>query len=190
MTKISCRQRSYKYIRSMKQLLIFLTTAIIMAGCAVKVRNVYDPKIEFKRYKNFCWLESCEFTFKGPDYLNDSLVKARMQRVIKKEMKKRGINFNSDTPDFLMDVQVVVETDTAFLYHRSDEVYSFIPFTKAEQVFMLKGTLIIDIIDKKTGKMAWRSVAVSYFDLYPDLSEESLGKGVAAALKNFPPAAK
>jgi len=41
-----------------------------------------------------------------------------------------------------------------------------------------------------TGKMAWRSVAVSYFDLYPDLSEESLGKGVAAALKNFPPAAK
>jgi hypothetical protein len=109
-----------------------------------------------------------------------------MQKAIKSEMKKKGIAFNSDNPDLLMDVQVVMKTDTGYAYHRPDEVHQFIPFTSREEVLLLKGTFIIDLIDKQQGKMVWRSVAVSYFDLYPSLTEANVNRAVEASLRQFP----
>jgi hypothetical protein len=43
------------------------------------------------------------------------------------------------------------------------------------------------MIDKETGRMIWRSVATSYLDKNPELTEENFAKGVATALKKFPP---
>ena len=171
----------------MKRLIILSVVMLIINGCTVKVRTVYDHQTDFKKYKNFCWLGNCEFIFKGPDFMKDSLIKEKIQRAIKSEMKKKGINFNSESPDLLMDVQVVLKTDTAYIYHQPDDEYSLLPFASPEKVLMLKGTLVIAMVDQKAGKMVWRSVAVSYFDLHPDLSEENFSKGVASALKEFPP---
>jgi hypothetical protein len=109
-----------------------------------------------------------------------------MQKAIKSEMGRKGVAFNSDNPDLLMDVQVVMKTDTGYAYHRPDEVHQFIPFTNREEVLLLKGTFIIDLIDKQQGKMVWRSVAVSYFDLYPSLTEANVKRAVEAALRQFP----
>lgn len=159
---------------------------LVAASCAVKVRTLQLPNHDFSKYQTFCWLESCEFTFRGPNYLNDSLVRGYMQKAIKSEMKKKGIAFNSDNPDLLMDVQVVMKTDTGYAYHRPDEVYQFIPFTSREEILLLKGTFIIDLIDKQQSKMVWRSVAISYFNLYPDFTQANVDKAVAAALRQFP----
>jgi hypothetical protein len=166
---------------------IFFSISLIFISCSIQVKTVYEPKTDFNKYKNFCWLKSCEFTFRGPGGLNDSLIRERMQMAIKKEMKKKGVIFNSAAPDLLMDVQVVIKTDTAYLYQRSDDMYTYIPFSTMKEVMMYKGTLVIDMIDQKKGKMVWRSVAVSYFDLHPDWSEKNIGKGIASALKRFPP---
>jgi hypothetical protein len=164
----------------------WLALLLVAASCAVKVRTLQLPNHDFSKYQTFCWLESCEFTFRGPDYLNDSLIRSYMQKAIKSEMKKKGIAFNSDSPDLLMDVQVVMKTDTGYAYHRPDEVHQFIPFTSREEVLLLKGTFIIDLIDKQQGKMVWRSVAVSYFDLYPSLTEANVNRAVEASLRQFP----
>ena len=170
----------------MKKFFVFII--FITIGCSVQVRTAYDHRNNFKKYRNFCWLKSCEFTFSGPSYLNDTLVRGNMQRAIKAEMKVKGLDFNPHTPDLLMDVHVTLETDTAFIYHGTgDEPLFFPTFSEPERVLSLKGTLVIDLVDQKTAKMVWRSVAVSYFDIHPDLTEKNIRKGVSAALKGFPP---
>jgi len=174
-------------MKTTRLVLIWFAMLLVAASCAVKVRTLQLPNHDFSKYQTFCWLESCEFTFRGPDYLNDSLVRSYMQKAIKSEMKRKGIAFNSDSPDLLMDVQVVMKTDTGYAYHRPDEVHQFIPFTNREEVLLLKGTFIIDLIDKQQGKMVWRSVAISYFDLYPALTQANVDRAVAAALQQFPP---
>ncbi|NOS55482.1 MAG: DUF4136 domain-containing protein [Cyclobacteriaceae bacterium] len=173
-------------MKTTRLVLIWFAMLLVAASCAVKVRTLRLPNHDFSKYQTFCWLESCEFTFRGPDYLNDSLVRSYMQKAIKSEMKRKGIAFNSDNPDLLMDVQVVMKTDTGYAYHRPDEVHQFIPFTNREEVLLLKGTFIIDLIDKQQGKMVWRSVAISYFDLYPALTQANVDRAVAAALQQFP----
>jgi Domain of unknown function (DUF4136) len=174
-------------MKTTRLVLIWFAMLLVAASCAVKVRTLQLPNHDFSKYQTFCWLESCEFTFRGPDYLNDSLVRSYMQKAIKSEMKRKGIAFNSDSPDLLMDVQVVMKTDTGYAYHRPDEVHQFIPFTNREEVLLLKGTFIIDLIDKQHGKMVWRSVAISYFDLYPALTQANMDRAVTAALRQFPP---
>jgi len=165
--------------------LLYITLAVATA-CSVKVRTAHEQKQDFNRYKTYCWLQGCEFTFKGPQYLQDSLTRSRFQQAIMTTMRKKGFEYNNDTPDLLLGVQVLIETDTAFVYHRDDQDL-IQPFIAPEEKPLLKGTLVIDIIDQKSSVMVWRSVALSYFDLKPELSEKNIQKGVAKALKGFPP---
>jgi hypothetical protein len=41
----------------------------------------------------------------------------------------------------------------------------------------------VDMVDRKSGSMVWRSEAVSYLELFPDLTEVNFRKGVAGAEK-------
>jgi hypothetical protein len=90
--------------------LVTLVLAFLFWSCAVTVKTAYEPQVDFSAYKSFCWLESCEFTFSGPKYLNDTIVRRNLQRAIISEMQKKGLNYLSDNPDLLLDVHVIMET--------------------------------------------------------------------------------
>lgn len=165
-----------------------LSAALLLAvACDIQVETKYDQKADFSQYKTFCWMQGCEFTFTGPEYLRDSVVMRYMQNTITEEFLKKGIRYNSADPDLLVDVHVTMETDTAYMYHQSESDYQYPPFTRVEEVPMLKGTFIIDMVDRKAGRMVWRSMAESYFNnaLHPD--EERIRNGVTLIMKGFPP---
>ncbi|MBS1486476.1 MAG: DUF4136 domain-containing protein [Bacteroidetes bacterium] len=176
-------------ISVLKRLLGLAYLIIFVAGCSIRVKTTYNHQTDFKKYKTFCWLEGCEFRMNAPRHFNDSLIKSLMQQAIIAEMKAKGIEYNSNTPDLLMDVHVSIKTDTAILWHRTDDQPFLMrpQFAQPEELIVNKGTLIIDLADKAKGQMVWRSVAVSFFEKNPELTEENFRKGVAAALKNFPP---
>ncbi|MFM7858649.1 MAG: DUF4136 domain-containing protein [Flammeovirgaceae bacterium] len=168
-----------------------ISTAIIfiglMASCSMRVHTSFDKRVNFSNYKKFCWLQGCEFTFTGPADWDDKKIKSLMENAVKNEMAKKGLVYDGENPQLLLDVHEAVETDTAFIYHRSGEEPLFMNFTPPQQLLLMKGTLIIDMIDKETGRMIWRSVATSYLDKNPELTEENFARGVAIALKKFPP---
>ena len=166
-----------------------LLIAVLLSSCAVQVHTFYDHKTSFDKYHNFCWLKGCEFTFTGPRYLKEPLIQQRLQTAIVDELKKKGISYNNDTPDLLMDVRVVMEPDTVSAYYLPGDTY-LLSFMGSEEIIMLKGTLVIDLVDRQTSQMVWRSTAVSYFDSHPDLGGKSIRKGVRAVLKKFPPSNK
>lgn len=161
-----------------------------ISGCNVKVNSSFDQTQDFTKYKTFCWLNGCEFTYTGPKYLNDSLLREKIKNAIISELTKKGFTQDNDNPDLLIDFHISVENETSIIYHHNDDdSYNFKPFPEQEVVNYLKGTIVIDMVDKLASRMVWRSEAIGYMDVHPDLSEKNIQKGIAITLKNFPPKA-
>ncbi len=172
----------------MKQFLGILSLVFIISSCNVKVNSVYDKSQDFSEYKTFCWLKGCEFAFTGPTYLNDSSLREGIKEAIVAELISKGLTQDEDNPDLLIDFHISMENETSVIYHHSDDnEYEFKAFPDREIINYLKGTIVIDMVDKSHAKMVWRSEAIGYMDVNPDLSEKNLRKGIAIALKNFPP---
>ena len=66
--------------------LTLLLFSVILSGCGVKVHIVHDESADFTKYKTFCWLEGCEFTYTGPTYLDDSLLRETIKEAIIAEL--------------------------------------------------------------------------------------------------------
>ena len=173
----------------MKSLLTIILTLFVLTGCNVKVHSSFDRTQDFTKYKTFCWLNGCEFTYTGPTYLNDSLLREKIKNSIISDLNKKGITQDNDNPDLLIDFHISVENESSIIYHHDDDNYNYKPFPEEEIINYLKGTIVIDMVDKSAGKMVWRSEAIGYMDTHPDLSDKNIGKGIATALKNFPPKA-
>lgn len=170
----------------MKTLFIPGLIVLLCSSCMVNVKTAYDPKVNFTKYHTFCWLKGCEFTFSGPAYMKEKVVEEMMQKAIIDVMKKKNIAYNNDMPDLLMDVHVLVKEDVAYAYHLpNDEMVVLL--SGPEEIIMLKGTIVLDLVDKKTSTVVWRSEAVSYMERNPELTEENFRKGIKKALKKFPP---
>ncbi|HPI81431.1 MAG TPA: DUF4136 domain-containing protein [Cyclobacteriaceae bacterium] len=162
--------------------------AMLTASCSIKVHSTYDRHVDFSKYKTFCWLNGCEFTYTGPTYLNDSLLREKIKEPIVAEMNAKGFTEDNNNPDLLIDFHISVKNESSIIYHRGDDnIYEFKPFPDQEVINYLKGTIVIHMVDKSEGRMVWRSEAIGYMDVHPDLSERNIRKGIAIALKKFPP---
>lgn len=169
---------------------IFLVLAIITTAisCNVKVHSSYDQRVDFTKYKSFCWLNGCDFTYTGPTYLNDSLLREKIKNAIIAELEEKSLKHDENNPDLLIDFHISVENESSVVYHhRDDEQNYFQPFPEQEVINYLKGTIVIDMVDKSESRMVWRSESIGYMDVHPDLTEKNIRKGIATTLKKFPP---
>lgn len=163
----------------------------VLASCSISVKTHYDEKADFSKYKTFCWMKGCDFKFSGPEYLKDSLISDRIKKAIVEELAKKGIAQTTDNPDLLVAFNVTMKDGETIIYHQSEERPDIGPISEhIHAIPYLKGTLILGIADKSQSKLVWESVAVSYMDTKPDLSEKNIRAGIKAVLKNFPPKKK
>lgn len=168
---------------------IFILVVLLLSACQVEIKETYDHKVDFSKYKTFCWMTGCEFKFKGPDYLNDSLLRESLKTSLVNELERKGLKEDSNNPDLLVGFTIAVQDEQSVIYHRAEDspVYYQPLETEREVINYLKGTLIIGMADKKESRMVWQSHAVSYMELNPDFSEKNIRKGIKHVLKNFPP---
>ncbi len=168
--------------------LLFLGLLGVLTSCSISVKTNYDAKTDFSKYKTFCWMQGCDFKFSGPEYLKDSLISERLKKAIVEELAKKGITQNTDNPDLLVAFNVTMKDGETILYHQSEERPDISPISEhIHAIPYLKGTLVLGMADKSQSKLVWESVAVSYMDVNPDLSEKNIRAGIKAVLKKFPP---
>lgn len=172
----------------MKQFYVLLSLALLVA--CNNIRTDYDTAVDFTQYKSFCWLEGCVFTFTGPSYLNDSLVQSRVKEAIIANMQRKGLRYDDDHPDLLIDFHITIENEKAIYYHgiQDDPYYYRTTFLQPEEVNLTKGSLLIHMVDRNKSEVIWQSQAAGYLDTPPDLSEKNIRKGIRKVLKDFPPA--
>ena len=175
----------------MKAFLTLLLIAGISSACSVRVNSINDPSVDFTKYKTFCWLNGCEFTYSGPTYLEDTLLREKIKNAIIAELEEKGLKHQEDNPDLLLDFHISVENETSVMYHHRDDDdqynYQMQSLPEQEVINYLVGTIVIDMVDRSEARMVWRSEAIGYMDIHPDLSEKNIRKGIATALKKFPP---
>jgi hypothetical protein len=120
--------------------------------------------------------------------LNDSLLREKIKNAIEGELNKKGLTRNDNNSGLLIDFHISIENESSIIYHPPEEaLYDFKPFPDQEIINYLKGTIVVDMVDRSEGRMVWRSEAIGYMDLHPDLSDKNIRKGIRVTLKNFPP---
>jgi hypothetical protein len=161
---------------------------LVFTSCSVSVKTIYDTKADFSKYKTFCWMHGCDFKLSGPSYLKDSTISDRLKNAIIAELAKKGITQNENNPDLLIAFNITVKDGETIIYHQAPERNDIAPIAEhIHAIPYLKGTLVLGIADKAQSKLVWESVAVSYMDINPELTDKDIRKGIKAVLKKFPP---
>jgi hypothetical protein len=171
----------------MRSFLLILT--LLNVGCAdIKVSSSQDPNANFDDYTSWCWLNGCTPSFEGPSYLYPEHVLDDLVNAIAVEMDRKGFIQGDDQSDILLNFHLAVVEDSARnalvfeedlpLWEKYDETELYYHF--------LKGTLVIDVIDRKKSQIVWRSVTQKYLSKYSNVSYLEMEKGVKKALKDLP----
>lgn len=173
---------------SFVNLRVLILTIVLLAACN-PVQTSYNPQTDFTGYSTFCWLQGCEFSVTGPEYLNDSLVQLHIKNAIIANLEQKGLRYTDNNPNLLIDFHVTVESERAIIYHNREEEPYYYRFSwlQPEEVMLTKGTVLIHVVDRARSEVVWQSYAAGYLDPVPDLSEKNIRKGIDRVLKKFPP---
>ncbi|MBI1769598.1 MAG: DUF4136 domain-containing protein [Bacteroidetes bacterium] len=187
----------------MKQVSIFLVAVgiLVCSSCAV---TDFDHTANFAQYRSFVWGKS-QIRTENPVYKSD-LIDSNIKANIKNEFAKKGITYDAKKPDLLVNYEAYTEKKEqsyggGFYYYPYYYPYYPIgyfpygwymmggpmPYWGQPQSYYsyTQGTLVLDIKDKKTGRLIWRGFVHGTVDNAKTLSK-SISKGVKAIMKKYP----
>ncbi|WP_425390574.1 DUF4136 domain-containing protein [Ekhidna sp.] len=169
---------------------IFLALVFTLTSCAVTVKTYQKPNQSFTDFETWCWLEGCEVTYQGPDYLYDQKVVDEIANAIAFNMYEKGYQQGDDQSDLMVNFFMVIEEDSAEVRELYDGTYQgereWLTMLYPEYQKFLKGSLVIDVIDRENSELVWRSNAVKYMELNPIYDKKEIWNGVAKAMKKLP----
>lgn len=166
-----------------------------LAGCAV---TDLDKSADFTRYKTFAWGKS-EIDVSNPVYDSD-LINKRIYHAVEKEFAKRGIVKNERNPDFIVRYHTYTEekrqTQGGYPYRYGFHPFGFYPFafgwgfpyfltTPQTTREYTEGTLVLDIIDRRSDELIWRGSVSGNVEDASNLKKQ-IEKGIKAIMKKYP----
>ena len=182
---------------------VLLTTTLLSSCAVLNVDSDQDNTIDFKQYKTFAWYAKDPTAFKNNEFDNQ-IVESNIKNLVSAELKRRGYKVDIDSPDVLLDFDVMIEKKTD---QQQVPVYSYpynygyynpyrpnnYPYTYQQRVIGYQtqnipykdGTLTLSMIDRKTNRLVWRGWGegvVTDVQVY----ESQLPKGIDEIFNKFP----
>ena len=159
-------EQSFTKIPLMKNITLALfASLLVLSSCSgLKVTQHYDEEIDFTQHKSFFLMPPDPFI----DLYINQYDKELLLRSIADELKARGYKQNEATGDLAVNIFLVMNDKTGFTnynnyYHLSGYrfVYTWGYGSGAfYQYTIKKGTLIIDVFDNRSKKLAWQVVGI------------------------------
>jgi hypothetical protein len=180
--------------------LALVSAAVLSLACAsVRVTTDYDDAVDFAQLKTFAWLdpplreESREEAAAGADpFTHNTLIDGRVRQEVEAWLGAHGYRLAAalESPDALLRYEVVsrdVTRDSPVFVSGGFGRYGYgSAVGYSNPTTYREGTLIIDVIDPATKRIAWRGWGVSdSHDAH--MTPERLHESVTAILKRFPP---
>ncbi len=171
----------------MKATVLFLTlcaTVLALTCSPVSVRHDYDPQANFNNLRTFSWLpipQKAEV---------NQLVVRRIRDAVTNELQAKGLQRNSQNPDFLIAMHGTskekLEIQDWGYSSRSSAYWGGRDISIRQYT---EGTLILDFIDAKSKQLIWRGVAQGAVDpgATPEQRTKRINDGVAKLFAKFPP---
>jgi len=168
---------------------------LLISSCGPSVKTVKTGNKDLSNYQSFAYLPNTNATVPDKKYtdekINRSIIKA-----VQINMEKNGFIINREEPDLLVlistytDLNVEKRTTPVYAtypysynvgtvgpYYDSNYYYGYPSYSTAigyntDTYTYKEGTLIIDLIDRKSKKVVWKGVASD--DIYGQPSTEAI----------------
>ncbi len=177
--------------------IVLLLFIFVVSGCStLKVNSDYDKELDFNSFKTFGFLEWPKENWS----LIGEFDKERLINGVKAQMLDRGYMYRETNGELMISLYVVVSQETATssystYYGGGYGGYAYSPgwgwgggyaatsYTTQDYV---TGTLVVDIFDQSTKKLAYQVVGSGTVDSDPEKRERNTGTVLNYLFKDFP----
>ena len=172
--------------------LLTCLSLLALVACYSPAANIYQseksPGVDFKVYKTYAWLPTKDTSF--TTLASKKAVESALAQAVSQQLNMRGMTFDSLTPDCLFTYALVLtktyqvgETPPPVYAPNSNagalpgqyNMYYYVPASTAyynpelyqgsmKVTTFRDGSLVIDMIDRKTNKIVWRTSAQGKVD--------------------------
>ncbi len=169
----------------------------LLAACAsgIRVNSDYDPQADFTNYKLYAWYPAKQSV--PPDAYVSDLVVERIERAINDQLQLKGMQqVPAGKEQLQVRVYLVIEDkldvqtwNASYGYNRYNDPWGWGAGTETTVRQYKQGTLIVDLVNAKTGRLFWRGTAESRLrrESSPQESEARIREVVAAIMSQYPP---
>jgi len=168
----------------MKRWLAALTMTLALglahAASAATVKYDYDRDVDFAAWKTFAW--------SGPAAPGASLTEKRLERAVEDGFEAKGYRLveRPAEADFLIACRAAAWRDVSL-----SESWHGPAFGRDLSVQRVaRGALLVDVVDRRTGRLAWRGTVSDDLAGSPEQADKRTAKAVEKLLKKFPPVPK
>ena len=159
---------------------LILLWAIALTPISGNAQNVsvdYDDRVDFGKYETFAWRD-------GTPVEND-LSDHRITSAVENELGIKGYWVDEVEPDMYLvyHASAKEEVDLAGAGYRAS--WKSPATLKVEK--HISGTLVLDMLDAKKGRLLWRGIATGTVDPNPQKNQTIINKAVSKLLEGFPP---
>ncbi len=170
---------------------VFLaTTGLMLLGSTTLAQSVtydYDKAADFSRLRTYAWVPGTN--------LKDQINHKRVLEAIDAQLASKGLTRveAGARPDLLVAYHATFDKDlriNGFSSGWGGYRFAGSRSGSAWTDTILNGTLVLDIVDAKTGSIVWRGVASKEIDTKasPEKRDKNLRKAAEKLLKSYPPA--
>jgi hypothetical protein len=163
--------------------------ALAFAGCAtLRVNSYLEPDSEFSRYRSYAWAERGPFDTGDPRLDNNRFFSQRVEEAVDMHLAARGFaKASAGTADVLLHVHARVDQrlNTADVERIDGRCIN----NACQPEVYDTGSLMVDFMDRRTNRLAWRGWAERSFDGVVDdqkWMEATIDKTVARILAKLP----
>lgn len=180
---------------------------VLFGACGPKVLTVSPGTNDLRNYETFAYLPNTNIEVEGKKYNDDTVNKAIIEAV-KLNLQKHGKELERDNPDLLVliststNIQLETETEPVYAtypyeyrlkkvnpyygayYYREYPNYTEVIGYNTDTYSYKEGTVVIDLIDRKTKKTVWKGVAND--EIYTQVSSAAISEMVDEIFDEFP----
>jgi hypothetical protein len=161
-------------------------TILSAPAVAQSVTYDYDKQADFSSLRTYAWT--------GGINLRDELNHKRVVTAIESQLGAKGLSRVGidENPDVLIAYHAAFDRDVQ-VSASSSEFGNWrwgtnrMGSARVEEI--VKGTLVVDLVDPTSGSLIWRGMATKEIDVdaKPDRRDRNMNKAAEKLFKNFPP---
>ncbi|MBO1895840.1 DUF4136 domain-containing protein [Shewanella sp. BF02_Schw] len=181
----------------MKTLFIAAAVLALSACSTLKSTSDFDPSVSFEQYKTYSWVEK-----KNEDagYHLDGLMDQRVRAAVETQLSQKGISkANKQNADLL--VNYITKVDKKINIDTFNSNFGYNPYYGPRWGFGGSlhsettvreydvGTLMVDLVDNKTGKLIWRGTVADTEreQSTPEERINTINQAIGTVMMNYPP---
>jgi hypothetical protein len=168
-----------------RHLTTLLVMTLVLARASLAMASVvvdHDHEADFSSFHTF--------TFKEGTPAKNPLTQGRIEKAIERELVAKGLRRDDAAPDLDVVTHASVEKSTQVRVDDYGYGYWHSWGPRTVDVYEVHvGTLVVDLVDAKAKRLAWRGEASAVVDpgMKPEKLEARINKVVMKMFKEYPP---